>query len=37
MEFGFTEEQEKLRREVRDFCITELPADFEPDVIPFSQ
>ena len=30
MEFGFTEEQEKLRKEVQDFFLNELPEDFEP-------
>ena len=29
MEFGFTEEQEKLRKEVHDFFMTELPEDYE--------
>ena len=32
MEFGFTEEQKKLRKETRDFYINELPSDFEPGV-----
>ncbi len=30
MEFSFTEEQEKLRAEVREFFINELPSDYEP-------
>ncbi len=30
MEFGFTEEQEKLRKEVREFFLNELPEDYEP-------
>ena len=29
MEFGFTEEQEKLRQEVHDFVINEIPADYQ--------
>ncbi len=32
MEFGFTPEQENLRKEVRDFFFSELPEDFEPHV-----
>ncbi|MBW2062704.1 MAG: acyl-CoA dehydrogenase family protein [Deltaproteobacteria bacterium] len=32
MEFGFTEEQEKLRKDVRDFFMNEMPEDFEPGV-----
>lgn len=31
MDFGFTEEQEKLRKDVREFFINEMPEDFEPD------
>lgn len=31
MDFGFTEEQKKLRKEVHDFFIDELPEDFDPD------
>ena len=27
MEFGFTEEQERLRREMHEFCVNELPED----------
>lgn len=30
MDFSFTEEQDKLRQEVRDFFIKELPSDFRP-------
>ena len=30
MEFGFTEEQETLRKEIRDFFTEELPEDYEP-------
>jgi len=30
MEFGFTEEQEKLRKELRDFFMNELPEDYNP-------
>ena len=30
MDFSFTEEQEKLRQEVRGFFINELPSDFRP-------
>lgn len=33
MEFGFTEEQEKLRKEIRDFFIKELPADYRSSFI----
>lgn len=32
MEFGFTEEQEKLRREVHDFFVNELPSDYHPSL-----
>lgn len=32
MDFGFTEEQEKLRKEAREFFLNEMPEDFEPDV-----
>ncbi|MFC2051529.1 acyl-CoA dehydrogenase family protein [Chloroflexota bacterium] len=31
MDFGFTEEQERLRKEIHDFYVNELPEDFEPD------
>lgn len=34
MEFGFTEEEEKLRKEVRDFFANELPEDCVPHVSP---
>lgn len=30
MEFGFTEEQEKLRKEIYEFFMNELPSDFDP-------
>jgi hypothetical protein len=30
VDFSFTEEQEKLRKEVRDFFINELPSDYHP-------
>ena len=30
MEFEFTEEQEKLRKEVHEFFTTELPSDYQP-------
>jgi alkylation response protein AidB-like acyl-CoA dehydrogenase len=33
MEFGFTEEQEKLRKEIHDFLANELPEDHKPGVI----
>ena len=32
MEFGFTEEQEKLRKEFDDFLRNELPEDFDGHV-----
>jgi alkylation response protein AidB-like acyl-CoA dehydrogenase len=32
MDFGFDEEQEKLRKEVHDFYSSELPEDFSPYV-----
>ncbi len=32
MEFGFTEEQEKLRKEFHDYFVNEMPEDFEPGV-----
>ena len=31
MEFGFTKEQENLRKEIHEFYSNELPEDFEPD------
>ncbi|MFC1940196.1 acyl-CoA dehydrogenase family protein [Chloroflexota bacterium] len=37
MEFGFTDEQEKLRKEVRNFYINELPSDFELGVLAVSE
>ena len=33
MEFGFTEEQEKLRKELHEFFINELPSDHEPGIL----
>lgn len=33
MEFGFTEEQEKLRKEVHDFFTNELPEDYNPAAV----
>ena len=30
MDFSFTQEQDKLRQEVRDFFVKELPSDFRP-------
>ena len=32
MDFGYTEEQEKLRKEAREFFLDEMPKDFEPGV-----
>ena len=32
MDFGFTEKQEKLRKDVREFFLKEIPADFESGV-----
>ncbi|MFC1864331.1 acyl-CoA dehydrogenase family protein [Chloroflexota bacterium] len=37
MEFGFTEEQEKLRKEVHDFYVNGLPEDFVPGVHAVSE
>jgi alkylation response protein AidB-like acyl-CoA dehydrogenase len=31
MEFGFSEEQKKLMAEVREFCMNELPEDYDPE------
>jgi alkylation response protein AidB-like acyl-CoA dehydrogenase len=31
MEFGFSEEQQKLMAEMREFCINELPEDYDPE------
>ncbi len=31
MEFGFSEEQKKLMTEMREFCINELPEDYDPE------
>jgi alkylation response protein AidB-like acyl-CoA dehydrogenase len=33
MEFGFTEEQEKLRKEIHDFFVEELPVDHRPGLL----
>ncbi len=33
MEFGFTEEQEQLRKEIHDFFANELPEDYRPAVM----
>ena len=37
MDFGFTEEQEKLRKEVKDYFINELPSDYKTGVFPCSE
>ena len=37
MDFGFTEEQEKLRKEVTEFYLNELPSDFLPNVEAMSE
>jgi len=37
MDFGFTEEQEGLRKEVHDFFINELPVDYQAGVFPCSE
>jgi len=37
MEFGFTEEQKKLRKEISDFYANELPEDYVPNVAPVSE
>jgi alkylation response protein AidB-like acyl-CoA dehydrogenase len=31
MEFGFSEEQKKLMAEMREFCMNELPEDYDPE------
>lgn len=31
MEFGFSEEQQKLMAEMREFCTNELPEDYDPE------
>jgi len=33
MEFGFTEEQEKLRKEIHDFFMNALPSDYNPAAV----
>ena len=35
MDFGFTEEQDMLRKEAHDFYQNELPEDFNPDYYPW--
>lgn len=37
MEFGFTEEQEKLRKEIHDFFRDELPEDYDPPMAGLSR
>ena len=37
MEFGFTEEQQKLRKEVHDFYINELPEDFSRHIFSLNE
>jgi len=37
MEFGFTAEQEKLRKEVHDFFVNELPVDYRPGVVVMTE
>ncbi len=37
MEFGFTEEQEKLRKEIHDFFRDELPEDYNPSAAGLSR
>jgi alkylation response protein AidB-like acyl-CoA dehydrogenase len=37
MDFGFTKEQEKLRKEIRDFYINELPEDCLTHIAPLSE
>jgi alkylation response protein AidB-like acyl-CoA dehydrogenase len=32
MDFGFTEKQEKLRKEARDFFLKEMPEDYDPGI-----
>jgi alkylation response protein AidB-like acyl-CoA dehydrogenase len=33
MEFGFSEEQKRLMAEIREFCMNELPEDYDPDYV----
>ncbi len=37
MDFGFTEEQERLRQEVHEFFINELPQDYLGDLFPVEE
>ncbi|MFC1864428.1 acyl-CoA dehydrogenase family protein [Chloroflexota bacterium] len=37
MEFGFSEEQERLRKEFREFCLNELPEDYVPGGSAFTE
>ena len=37
MEFGFTEEQKKLRKEVHDFYSNELPKDYAAHIAPMNE
>jgi alkylation response protein AidB-like acyl-CoA dehydrogenase len=37
MDFGFTEEQQKLRKEINDFYTNELPEDHTPHTTPVSE
>ena len=37
MDFGFTEEQEKLRKEVHDFYLNELPEDHVWHITPLNK
>ena len=37
MEFGFTKEQEKLRKELHDYYMKILPADYDPRITPMSK
>ena len=33
MDFVFSEEQKKLMYQVRQFCVNELPEDYDPDYV----
>lgn len=37
MDFGFTEEQENLRKEISDFYLGEIPRDFDREIEAFSE
>ena len=37
MEFGFTEEQERLREEVQEYYKNELPEDYSPDIPAYNE